>query len=348
MKQNFWAIFGILVLCIGCSKDESVRVDDASCTNAVSERVFAVVNGEAVTEEDVRTAIMVHAKSSELAGRPISEKEFPRWANAVAAQMIGGLINTRLMEQEIRREKLEVLPEDGAKVLNAYSEQAAQEATDVESLAAKFGDLKDAFRRQFETSVRLAAYERTHWVNPVPDAFVRQYYALISNDFQRAQAIDAEAHVKADKAHARLKAGEAWDVVAQISEDKLVTPAAERYARDWTWVGEDAMGIKELAVALPTMKVGDFTAPLDTPHGLMIVKLLGRDKKLSHLSRILFRMAQPVNLPADKAGVRRILEEQIRDSRRTSTLERLQKCAKIEYPMGTNIAYRIWKEETSK
>jgi len=348
MKQRYWTILGILVLCIGCSKDESVRAVDASRTNATPERVFAVVNGESVTEDDVRTAIMVQAKSFELAGRPIPEKVFPRWANSVAPQMIGGLINTRLMEQAIRREKLEVLPEDTTNVLAVYNEQVAQETTDVESLAEKFGDLKEAFRRQFEISVRLAAYERVHWASPAPDAFVRQYYALMSNDFQRAQAIDAEAHVKADKAHARLKAGEAWDVVAQSSEDKLVTPAAERYAQDWTWVGEDALGIRALAAALPNMKVGEFTTPLDTPYGLAIVKLIGKDKRLWHLSRILFRMAQPVNLPEDEAGVRKILEGQLRDSRRASTLERLQKTAKIEYPMGTNMTYRIWKAEATK
>jgi len=348
MKQRYWTVLGILVLCIGCSKDESVRAVDASRTNATPERVFAVVNGESVTEDDVRTAIMVQAKSMELAGQPIAEKHFARWANAAVAQMIGGLINTRLMEQEIRREKLEVLPEDREKVLKVYSERTAQEVTSVELLAEKFGELKDAVRRQFETSVGLAAYERVHWTDSVSDAFVRQYYALMSNDFQRVQAIDAEAHVKADKAYARLKSGEAWNVVALSSEDTLDNPAAERYARDWTWVGEDAMGITALAAALPTMKVGEFTAPLDTPYGLMIVKLLEKDKKLYHLSRILFRMAEPVNLPDNEADVRTIIVEQLRDSRRASTLERLQKSAKIEYPMGTNITYQIWKEEVSK
>lgn len=321
---------GIVAGCGSKSADEQV--------------VYAVIDGHPVTAAMVKEAVLLQAEMAKLRGTPVKDTEFIGWANAQAGALIKPLLNAQLLEGEIERLKIRPEPEDLAQVLASYNRQTGCEAKTAEELASKFGELKAAFLRQFEQSADIAAYARQYWSSKVQDLFVHRYFQTLSNAVNFAVKADALAKTHAEAAYARLKAGEKWaKVAAECSEDKLICAANEKFSKEWAWVGNDAMGIEELAAELPKMKVGDFTRPLDTHDGMLIIRLEEKLGKTYRLSRILFRMGQKVKIPKSFEDARKDLEGQLAASQREATLKRLAAAAQITYPMGTNVNYQIWR-----
>ena len=318
------------------------------CREGRDETAFAVVDGKPLTAAFVKDSVLIKAKIFELSGNPIPEADFIGWANRTGLGMIGSLINSELLENEIQRAGVVPTDDDRKRTLANYNSQAGQKAESLDELAVKFGELERPFRCQFERSVRLAAYGRIYWKTEISDGFLQQYFVAISNDFKRAQRIDADAAAKAKKAYARLRAGEDWLTVAtECSEDKALNPANAKNVKEWMWVGEDAFGIKELAAQLPKMGKGDFTEPIETREGLAIIRLEDRNLRLNKLARMLFRMARPIAIPADREKARSALAERMLVQKRAETLSRLQKAATITYPLGQELTYKIWKDGQS-
>lgn len=316
------------------------------CAEKRDETPLVVVNERPVTAAEVKDIVLVQAKLLELAGKPV-QGDFAAWANRTAMQSLGAIVNARILEDEVGRIGLLPTEEDRQKALAAFNRQAGKAAPTVEALAGEFGELKSAFLRQFESRVKFTAYERVHWRAKLTDEIVRRYLAFRKGAEKRSRQIDAEAHEKAKKAYARLQAGEAWDkVAAECSEDKLVDRSREKFGTVWTTVGEDAWGIKPLVPWLPRLKVGEYTEVLDTRDGLVIVRLVGKEKGGRYrLARILFRMGVRVSVPQEEdfGKYKAELEEKESASRKNASLQQLQKAAKIDYPLGKSFNYEIWK-----
>lgn len=330
--KNFVLVFSAVLLMTGCRREPD-------------EVTFIVVNGRPITASLVKESVLVRHRIAELSGSPIPADKFVDWANGLAMKMVGLLANSELLDQQVAKSGISVTPADVEKALAFYNQSTGQKAKSPEELAPLFGDLAPAFRRQFESSARAAAYDRLYWSFKVTDSLVDGYLADISNAWCRAQGVDADARRKAKVAYTRLRSGEPWEVVAAAcSEDRLQNAQNERFAKEWTWVNADARGIRPLATALQTMKTGDFTEPIETPEGLQIVRLVGKDKKIYRLARIFFRMAQPVSMPSSREKARETLAADMRNFRQGKTLETLQKMAVISYPMGTNVTYKIWND----
>lgn len=319
----------------------------AGCGERRDAPALAVVGGQALTLADVKDSVLLTARMAALRGKPIAEKRFARWGNRMAAQMIGPLINAELLDQEIARRGIVPSQKDIDAALAQFNAKCGQKAKTVDELAAKFGDLEGVFRRQFERTSRMEAFRRQELSMTVSDETVGQFYALKTNELQNAKRVDALARRNAAKAYARLKAGEPWAEVAKASEDALLSPVNGKFSKDWIWLGEDALGIKELAAVLPKMKTGDYTEPIDAPDGMIIVRLEERNKSLSRVSRILFRMAKPVSMPQTKERARTLLADQFAVQEQRRILEKLQRTVKIDYPQGTNVNCRIWQERPS-
>ena len=315
------------------------------CSEKASDTTFIVVNGEAVTESAVREAVLVQARIRELAGSPVAPEKFNDWANARAQRLMGTMPNSILVRQDADSRGIKVEPVDIEKTLSSFNAQTHQKCASVDELAAKFGDLEGAFRRQFEETAKATAYERACWTVPVSDKMVAQHFKLLTNALEQAKSIDAAARTKAESAYRRLKAGERWEKVAAVSEDRLINAVNEKFATEWLTVGADAMGMKQLAAQLPSMKPGDYTRPMDTQFGMIIVRLNAKKGSIFRLSRILFRMAKPVRIESTVEEGRTTVAQQLRQAEMEKTLARLQGQAAFEYPMGTNFTYQIWKTE---
>lgn len=346
MNFKILAALWVLSALVGCSPDQpeepskAIEEGDTTC--------FVVVNGTPIVAEQVKTAVLIESRMRELAGSAVKTNEFAKWANGRAMRLVGALINNELIRSRIREESIKPTAADVATALTNYNRQVHGKFKTVEELADAFGDLKEDFRRQFDQSVELAAFDRLYWTDSVTDDDVRQYYAIRTNELRRAERINAEAFKHGKEAYARLKAGEQWDEVAKMSEDALLDPKMAKYAQHWMRLDREALGIPELKLALKTMKPGDFTEPLDTRFGLIIVRLNEVDHALFGVSRILFRMAKDVHIEQDVEKAKARLAAEGRASRKEKTLRHLAAAAKFEYPLGTNFTYKIWKDETAK
>ena len=319
------------------------------CGDSRDKTVFLVINGKPLTADEVKTAVLIEAKIRELAGSPVPGEKFEKWANSTAMRLVGPLANQILIEEEIEKAGVELAPEDEQAVLASYNRRTRSKAKSKEALTKRFAPLQDAFLAQFDKAVRLAAYERKYWRGKVTDEAVAQYFHFKTNELFRAQRINDEALKKANRACARLKAGEPWDkVAAACSEDKLISPANERNAKQWRWMGADGMGNANLAAALSKLDVGAYSEPVETDEGLLIVKVVEKRGRLCHVARILFRMARAVVLPKNADEAREQIARQRVTGEKERALKRLEDAAKFEYPLGTNFTYKIWKDEAKK
>jgi len=335
-----------LLACCGCDRTDCVP------TTVRDETAFALIDGKPLTAADVKDAVLLQARIAELSGGRIPEESFTNWANTTGMRMVGRLINTRLLVLACEKEKIEPSEEDWKSVSDGFCRVVHLESMPREELIAKFGDCGDILRQTMRESALIAAYERMRFVHKVSEEMIDQYYVLKTNAMDLAKRTDDEARAKAEKAYARLKAGESWaKVAAECSEDKLALAANDIYRTDWVVVDAGAMGMPELARQLPTMKVGDYTTPFEHRDGMIIVHLesKGGGSNVQYgLSRMLFRMAAPVQMPKDRKTAEDAVRRQMLVSSRKYLLEKIRSETKIEYPLGEKFKYPIWKDKEAK
>lgn len=334
MKRTI-AIVLTAVIIAGCGR-EKVKSDN--------DMPIAIIDGRPLTVGNVRDVVKVRANMERLAGRAPQGATLTNWMNACAMQILPGLISAELLEAEIRR--LGEKPDDAdyANVLQDYNKATGQNAKTLDELAAKFGEAEAAFRRQAGRSALFRAYNRRHTAKPATKDDLPAFYAELTNKIENAKQIDALAHKNADKAWERLRVGEDWAKVAkECSEDRFVDEENVGFADDWATVGLDGMAYPELAKALPNLKMGDFSKPLETDEGLIIVKVTEVVDNRRTLARMLFRMAQPVEVPPDEASALAVIDRERKKDSDEMLMERLREKAKIEYPMGETFKYVFWK-----
>ena len=291
----------------------------------------------------VKDIVLIRLKMQERGGRKIDSREFPIVANSYAATIVPGLISAELLDNAAKKENLRPTEEDRKEVIASYNRACRSSGLGLEQLSEIFGPQKKAFLEQFEKSVRVKTFMKRQASAEVSDADVFAYLSRITNDYEVATGIDATARANADKTYARLRKGESWDVVArEDSEDVLINEDNESFYKEWATVDSTGFGYPELADALPGMKAGDYSKPLETEEGMMIVKVNSIEGGRYVLGRIIFRMAEPVAIPTP-AVARQLLVKEKSDKLQLELLEKLKVDAKITYPRGTNLTIRIWK-----
>lgn len=312
----------------------------AGCDSKTGDDVLMVVNGHQLTVGMVRDMVLLNAKMAELSGNPVKESGFADWANQKGSQLLSPMANLILIDNEVSRSGVRPDENDRQTVLDRFNRLTGKKAESLEALSENFGELRAVFQRYAECQVRIAAYERQNWQVDVTEGMLDRHYAYVSNRISKARSIDALAQKRAMQAYERLEAGESWAKVAKVSEEK--PEGGRNMTVEWTTVGADALGIKELACQLPSMKKGGYTRPFDIGDGMAIVRLNGKSGKNYVLSRILFRMAARIENPGDRDSLRRRLTTSLKERRRSETIARLQAAARFDYPHGTNYTFRIW------
>ena len=333
--KNIIAMLVLVSAMAGCHREEERVVENP---------VIAIIDGRQLTANDVRDVVLVRTKIMQLSGMKLSSVALTNWMNSCAAQSLPSIISAELLEDEIKRLGERPEKEDWDKTLKDYNKATRQKAKSLDELAAKFGEAKGAFLRQAERSALFRAYNRRHLPKPATKADLPEFYADLTNKINRAKAIDAGARLRGEAAWKRLQTGEEWEKVAkECSEDKLVDEANEEFARDWATVGLDGMEYPALAKALPNLNKGDWSKPLEIDEGLVIVKVMDVVGNRKALGRMLFRMAQPVDIPEDDESALRAIDAQRKEKFTENLLESLSKKANIERPMGETFQYLFWK-----
>lgn len=315
------------------------------CDAPKESRVLATVNGKPLTDAFVRDVVTINAKISEFAGKKIPEKDFRNWANQEAARIFPGLVSAQILEDGLAAAGIAAGTNETRRLLLKYNMMLRCGAKTPEELFAQFGNLADAFKIQFGRSCLFEAFNAHFAAQEVTDAEIDD--RLDDKNILKTVAADLDKKGKenAEKAWERLKAGEDWDKVAkECSEDKLVDPHNECFSKEWATVDKEGFGYPELAIALRTLHKGDFSKPIDVEEGLIIVKVLEewKDKKYT-LARMLFRMAEPVDIPS-REEAREELRAKKAFAKQDAFVNDLKEKAVVTYPCGTNFNFKVFGE----
>ena len=349
------ATLAIALSMAACRKEnqEVSQTDEhVSISNTLDSVAFCVVDGERITAAFVRDTVLLTVKVAELGGQKMDPRVIPSWGNSYAMKITPGLISARLIENEAKRAGIHATKESDAAMLEKYNRNTRSRKETKEELADRFGELRGAFLRQFDSESLRYAYFASFPQLQVADEDVDAYYMNLSNETQRLSRIDEDARRKGEAAYSRLLAGEEWDVVAkECSEDSQVGKDNENYFREWGLFLPKNLQSIELASAVEKLEIGGFTRPIETDEGLVIAKLLGKEEDAVDLARIFFRMAVHLEIPPREVAERRIAAEKV-TAFQLDLLPTLRDKAKMEYPLGTNFIYRIWdvpkKEKRAK
>jgi hypothetical protein len=337
-----------------CFRGEAARVSSsAQPTNTVYSFVgtnlcdvaLAVVDGKPLTAAEVKDAVLVAAKSHSLSkGLKKAAAPTGRRANLMAMRLTPQLISSLVLENELDRRRLVSTKESDAEVLARYNKKFNCNAKTPEELCALFGDLAPAFRRQFARESRYREMFSRESELKVAKTDIDKYYSDLSNRIARCAMINQRATNNLEQAWNELASGVPWDVVAtNYTEDALLE---ESFADNWKdWMSLDLKKIEpmELMVAISKLKPGEYTKPIDTDDGLVIVKLVDRDGDFCSLARILARMAVKVDIP-DHAAAENAVRKKKEVEFQKEILAKLRKNANIHYPFGKKFAFKIWEE----
>lgn len=316
----------------------------------LAEVVFLKAGDVTVTAKDAKDAAEFLAAAQAAAGRPLADKKRVRWINNQAMKVTPSLLSGALLDREFRKRGVTPSPAAVETVLNRYRKTVRKPKATLDEIASAFGDYEKYFRRQFARECRLEQYLSTREGIVPTDEDVEIITAQLKGRIATNAAEDAEAKKRGDAAWQRLQSGESWSAVATAcSEDKLLYGDDCDYANEWETVSPKHFYLEEVAKALPGMKTGDFTKPIETDEGLVIVKVLGTEGEGEDVeyrcARILIRLKAKMELP-DREGLKKQLERENRAEAQRELLAEIRETVKYEYPMGTNFTYQVIPEPT--
>lgn len=306
------------------------------------ETVYAVVCGKPLTGEHVRSVVLLKAKILELRKKQIPEDRFAAWANRLAAKSIPELISQRYFLQALDLRKIKATPAATAEILQRYNRLLRTKAKTPKELALKFGDQASAFSGQFEFESRVEALYRQFPKYEISALAVTNEMRRIERLRVKSVAVNEEAVKKGNAAYARLKAGEDWLKVAEeVAEDDLIDAEnGEHFCREWgTFNIKDFSD--ELAAAVAALKPGEFTKPIETDEGLLIVKLVKKDGDGYECVRIGFRMAI-VPITPSASDLCKKLKKEAAVAIQREMIGPIRKANPVAYPLGRKVKIELW------
>lgn len=310
------------------------------------ERVVFIKDGSLeVTAAEVRDAVLLSAKINKLSGRPVKEKDFIKWANSTAFRTIPGCLGNHLLREEFDQKNIRATEASDQKILTVHNKFMRQKARSKEELSENFVNLRDFYLRQFDIESRKSAYlDAFAGTIEISDGEVGERMAELQSRHENEVRIFNEATKRGRQAWEALNAGDRWDEVAQkFSEDKLVSKDCANYYREWEFVPKSGPYFPQVvADKVRQLKVGEYTAPLDTEEGLLIVKILGVQDDLISCARIMIRLPVFTEVPEKKQLKENMKKEAVKEHL-DDLLDRLKAKHNFSYPMGTNILYEIFK-----
>lgn len=327
----------IFALC-GCGR-ESVGKSGAST-------VFASVAGRDITVDSVSNRVMILAKVRESQGKKLLPGQFPYWANACAMTMIPALVTSTRFDMMLKERRIDATPESDAAVLAKYNRLFKSDFKSAGEVAHSLGALGDTFLEQFAHESRMEAYYASATGLNVTERDVHRYYVDFTNRVNMAKAKNASSWLKANETYERLVAHGDWDEIAQASteEGKSGDESAKNYWSEWDSLALKDIQPQALAEAVARLEPGQFTKPIETDEGIVIVKFIEKtEEDLYRCARILFELAiEPEQIPESKLG--EYLAQKKRARRQYSLLDDLKEDYPATFPLGTNFVYKIWHE----
>ena len=310
------------------------------------EKIVFIEDGEfKVTAAETRDAVLLTKAINAFAGKPFKEKKFVKWANSTAFRIIPGILANRLLKEEFDAKGIKATPESDRKILDAHNRFMRRKAKSKEELAKAFGALEAFYLRQFDFESRKAVFLESIEKTAVPtDEQVEKQFARNREKRAKEDEVQKKAVAKAQEAWDRLNSGESWEAVAKkYNEDPLLSDDYKDYWKMWESIPRTGSFIPEdVAAFARSMKAGEFTKPIETDDGLLIVKVLKIDEDSIDCARINIRLPYFTEVP-DKPQLKKQMQAEAVKERMQELISELHGKHTFDYPMGTNITYEIFK-----
>lgn len=333
--------YAILAVClfsllVGCSPEDK------------TERVaLVVVDGTPLTVGEVRRAVLLEQSLRERAQKKgIPENRLKKWRNSTAFRLIPSELAQMLLNRHFDKVGVRRTDESDAETLKKYNSRLRGKHPSLSDLVAAFPkDVQASLRDRLSYESRLAAYRQSLADSlTVSDEELAGRIEADRAHNAEARAVNSNAWAKARACYDALASGADWmETAARYSEDALISTNNLEYAEDWMrYPVNGSTSDPVISEALKKIDVGQFTHPLDTDYGILIVRLTSRDDADMACSRILFRLVDVSEESSDGEGLRKQMEKDAFSQHMSALTNRLFKEAAIDYPMGETITYEVF------
>lgn len=335
-------IAACLSFIVGCSREDP------------ADRVaFVIVDGTPLTVGQVRHAVLLE-QSLQMRTRKmaLSESRLTKWRNSTAFRLIPSELAKMLLIRYFNCENVQSTDASDAAILKRYNSRLRGKYLSLADLIASFTpDDQAAFKKRLEYESRLEAYRLS--LVPVLKVSDEELADKIKQENEynaKAMAINSNAWARANACYNELLNGADWMKAAvKYSEDALVSSNNLEFAEDWMHYPVSGSSVDPtISEALKKLEIGQFTKPLDTDYGVLIVRLESRDDTDMLCSRILFRVIDVQQGDINEEILRKQMEQDAFAQHMSALTKRLFDEATIEYPMGQEITYKIWPEKELK
>ena len=339
MKKAMAIIFVSCLAAGGCGEKQEASVKNDST-------VFVSVAGQDITVSAVSNRVMMLVKAQEAQGRKVPEKMFPYWANATAMKMVPALVAAIRFDRLLEGRKIFPTPTSDAAVLDRYNQLFKTNFKTKAEMAKSLGTLGDTFLEQFARESRMEQWYKTSPLFQVRERDKIGYCNMFTNRLNAAKAKNEAAVRKANETYDRLSAGGKWDDIARetTEEGKDGNESAKEYWRVWDSLEFRSIQPQALAEAVARLEPGQFTKPIETDEGIVIVKFIEKtEDDLYKCARILFELAI-VPVPVPEKDLEAHVASRKRASWQRSMQDEVVEAYPAKFPLGTNFVYKIWKE----
>ncbi len=304
----------------------------------VLDRVAAIVGRDVILESEVDEYLQLHLLEAGIQPDRLSQEE----RDTYRCEVLRSVVDDRLLVSKARLDSIQVAPQEVEQRLReqfdtlkrrfpneqAFQQQLAQEGTTERELRNRLRTqmerylLRERLIGQMAGTVTVTFreiekfYEENRDSLPTVPASVT--IAHITRVAQPGDSALALAREKIERAQARIRAGESFDVVArEMSED----PGTAAAGGELGWFGRGEM-VPEFETIAFSLDSGQVSSPVLTEFGLHIIQNLGFRPNEVHARHILAR-AQPSQHDAEAARDTMIsVYERLRDGASFSELAR--------------------------
>ena len=339
MKKAAAVILAVCLAAGGCGENNKTPAKDDST-------VFVSVLAKDITVNTVSNRVMMLVKISEAQGKKIPKQMFPYWANATAMKMVPAMVASIRLDRMLEERKVFPTPVSDAAILEKYNRLFKTEFKTKAEMAESLGPLGDTFLEQFGYESRLEQWYTTSPLFQIRERDRISYYNSMTNRINAAREKNRSTEQKAKETYDRLVATGNWDEIASktTEEGKEGDDAAKEFWREW-----DSLELKDfkpqaLAEAVARLSPGQFTPPILTDEGIVIVRFIEKtEDNLYKCARILFELAiEPIVVPESKLDQFLILKKHA--NWQWSVRDEIKEAYPAKFPLGTNFVYKIWKE----
>ena len=298
--------------------------------------ILVDVNGVALTKGAFMTEVNLRRALLKAAGKkPQGEAEYAeQMGNTILGQWIGRQLLLGYAKKSGIAVDKDVAAKCAARRRTMFGKKLSTEAGARKAL----GDLYEAYCTQGEEENLIGTlWEKKFTVNATEEEIDTRLANIVKYN-KMVDATNALVKVTGEQIYAKLKAGEDF---GKLSDEYSDDPGRED-GGEWGWFPLEKIQGNDLREKIVALKKGEYTAPLDTVYGLMIVKLLdtraGADtpEKEFHLARILLRMGAYAENVSREEMREMILKRKSKELQQ-SVVEGLRKSAALNYPNGTNL-----------